>query len=80
MMTETELYVQRAHQAPNTARNNLQEGDFAASVNRSYYAMFYAANALLATKGISRSKHSGVIAAFREQFIKSGIWQTMPSV
>ena len=72
-MTESELYIQRARQALNTAQNNLQEGDYAASVNRSYYAMFYAANALLATKGVSRSKHSGVISAFREEFVKPGL-------
>ena len=42
-------------------------------MNRAYYAMFYAANALLATRGLERSKHSGVIAAFREQFVKTGI-------
>jgi uncharacterized protein (UPF0332 family) len=42
-------------------------------VNRAYYAIFYAANALLVTKGLERSKHSGVIAAFRQHFVKTGI-------
>jgi uncharacterized protein (UPF0332 family) len=42
------------------------------AVNRAYYAIFYAANALLATQGLSRSKHSGVIAAFRQHFVKPG--------
>ena len=35
--------------------------------------MFYAANALLATRHMERSKHSGVIAAFREHFVKTGL-------
>lgn len=35
--------------------------------------MFYAASALLASKGISRRKHSGVLSAFGEHFIKSGL-------
>lgn len=35
--------------------------------------MFYSANELLATRGLERSKHSGVIAAFREQFVKPGL-------
>ncbi len=30
-------------------------------------------SALLATKGLERSKHSGVIAAFREHFVKTGL-------
>jgi len=44
--------------------------DFA--VSRAYYAMFYAAQAALLTAGVRRAKHSGVIAAFNEQFIKTG--------
>ena len=38
--------------------------DFA--VSRAYYAMFYAAQALLLTRNIRRTKHSGMIAAFNE--------------
>ncbi len=34
------------------------------SVNRSYYAMFYAVLALLATRKQETSKHSGAIALF----------------
>ncbi len=51
----------------------MQHEDYITTVNRAYYAMFYAANAILATKGLERSKHSGVIATFREQFVKTGI-------
>ena len=35
--------------------------------------MFYAASALLTSKGIARSKHSGVHSAFGEQFVKTGL-------
>jgi uncharacterized protein (UPF0332 family) len=42
-------------------------------VNRAYSAVFYAASALLLTEGLGRSKHSGVIAAFRQHFVKPGI-------
>ena len=34
--------------------------------------MFYVAQAMLLTRDLRRSKHSGVIAAFQEQFVKSG--------
>ena len=47
--------------------------DYITAVNRAYYAIFYAANALLATKGLERSKHSGVIAAFRQHFVRTGL-------
>ncbi|MBI1852762.1 MAG: HEPN domain-containing protein [Planctomycetes bacterium] len=44
--------------------------DFAAS--RAYYAMFYVAQALLLSRGLTFSKHSAVIAAFGREFVKSG--------
>ncbi|OQX53440.1 MAG: hypothetical protein B5M48_03415 [Candidatus Omnitrophica bacterium 4484_213] len=37
---------------------------FKDSVSRSYYAIFSVARALLATKGLDSSKHSGVISLF----------------
>jgi len=43
------------------------------TVNRIYYAMFYAVNALLITKGLFSSKHSGVRALFDKEFVKKGI-------
>ncbi len=46
--------------------------DFASS--RAYYAAFYAMQAILLTKDLSFSKHSGVIAAFNRQFIKTGVF------
>ncbi len=44
-------------------------------VNRAYYAMFYAANALLATQGLTRSKHTAVHAAFGQHFVKTGLME-----
>jgi len=43
--------------------------DFITAVNRAYYAIFYAANALLCSRRLERSKHSGVLAAFRQHFV-----------
>jgi uncharacterized protein (UPF0332 family) len=45
--------------------------DFAAS--RLYYAMFYAAEALLLDHGLSFSSHSAVIAAFGREFAKTRV-------
>jgi len=57
----------------------MEDEDYISAVNRAYYAIFYAANALLATKGLERSKHSGVIAAFRQHFVKTGVVDVMYS-
>ena len=50
------------------ARDNLQFGHLRVAVSRAYYAMFYAATALLGSQGLWRSKHQGLIAAFGEHF------------
>ena len=42
------------------------------SVNRSYYAVFYAMRALLALESFDSKKHSGIIGTFRQRFIKTG--------
>jgi uncharacterized protein (UPF0332 family) len=41
-------------------------------VNRAYYAMFYAALALLETIGRVPSKHAGVISLFDTEFVLKG--------
>jgi len=70
---EVALYVEHAQQMLQVADHNLADGFYASAINRAYYAIFYAANALLTTKGLSRSKHSAVIATFRQHFIKPGL-------
>jgi hypothetical protein len=42
-------------------------------VNRLYYACFYAVTALLLSKVLSSSKHSGVRALFHQNFVKNGL-------
>jgi uncharacterized protein (UPF0332 family) len=41
-------------------------------MNRLYYAMFYAVLALLQEKEMGTSKHSGAIALFDREFVKTG--------
>jgi len=43
-------------------------------INRSYYAMFYAALALLQKIGKAPSKHTGVIGIFDTEFVSKGIF------
>jgi uncharacterized protein (UPF0332 family) len=43
-------------------------------MNRLYYAMFYAVLALLQAKHLGTSKHSGAIALFDREFVKTGIF------
>ena len=43
-------------------------------VNRAYYAVFYAALALLVTADVEPSKHAGVLAKFDELFVRQGMF------
>jgi uncharacterized protein len=53
----------------------LREGMSLRSVmNRLYYAMFYTVLALLQTKQLGTSKHSGAISLFDREFVKPGIF------
>jgi len=73
MSTEIKHYLDKAHQDLQAAKYNLLQGFYWVAVSRAYYAMFYAASALLASKGIYRRRHSGVISAFAEHFVKPGL-------
>jgi Uncharacterized conserved protein related to C-terminal domain of eukaryotic chaperone, SACSIN len=42
-------------------------------VNRAYYAMFYGALALLLTKNLGSSKHTGVLALIDREFVHTKI-------
>ncbi|MCL1986943.1 MAG: HEPN domain-containing protein [Firmicutes bacterium] len=48
--------------------NNLYEH----SINRSYYAIFHAMRTVLALENFETKKHSGVIARFHLNYIKTG--------
>ncbi len=69
---ELRSLIDRAARSVRSARNLLDDGDFDFAIARAYYAMFYAAKAALLHRGVNRSKHSGVIAAFGALFVKSG--------
>lgn len=55
------------------AARYLTSGGFAAqAVSRAYYAAFYAAEEALLVLGETRSKHSGVLAAFEKLVVREG--------
>ncbi|MBL7161970.1 MAG: HEPN domain-containing protein [Anaerolineales bacterium] len=70
---EVRLYLESARRDLEAAQSNLESGYYHIVISRAYYAMFYAASALLASKGIHCSKHSGVHSAFGEYFVKTGL-------
>jgi uncharacterized protein (UPF0332 family)/predicted nucleotidyltransferase len=71
---EVTAYMASSWQALRTAESQFQQGsDSLVVANRAYYAVFYAANAALATEGRQLSRHPAVLGIFRDMFIKSGV-------
>lgn len=65
----------RANEMLRDAETLLEQGSFASSVNRSYYAIFHALRAVTVLDGFDSSKHSGVIAYINREYVKTGIFE-----
>lgn len=69
---DVEALLDKAEDNLEAARLLLGADHLDAAASRVYYAMFYVAEALLASLGQSYSKHAGVIAAFGREYAKTG--------
>jgi uncharacterized protein (UPF0332 family) len=75
-MNEVKNLIDRAERAITSSKVLFMEKDYDTSASRSYYAMFYAAQALLLSKELKFSSHKSVISLFGEHFIKTGIFRS----
>lgn len=66
--------IEQAHETLREADILFAQSALRGTVNRAYYAMFYALLALLATQQLGTSKHSGAISLFDREFVKTGIF------
>lgn len=71
--------LEKAKECIDDAGILLENGSFMASANRSYYAIFHSARAILAIDGEDRKRHSGVISYFQERYIKNGVFEKIYS-
>jgi uncharacterized protein (UPF0332 family) len=72
-MTDDQLdLLQEARDSVSAAKLLLGGGYPGYAASRAYYAMFYVAEAFLEGEGMSFSKHSAVIAAFGQHFVRTG--------
>ncbi|MBI3168928.1 MAG: HEPN domain-containing protein [Chloroflexi bacterium] len=72
MNPEVKALIEKAKRSRKAAENLFKDGDVDFSASRAYYSMFYTASALLLSRGLSFSSHSGVIANFGKEFAKTG--------
>ena len=71
-MSEHDAYMERAYEALESAKILLENEKYNASVSQAYYAMFYAAKALLSVKDRHPKTHRGVVAELGLEFINKG--------
>jgi len=65
--------LEKARRSIKASKVLFSEGDYDFAISRAYYAMFYCAEAVLLTKELRFKKHSGVIAMFGKEFVKTGL-------
>lgn len=80
MLDENKIYLSKHRLA--SAKESLEEGQlllesqkYKGANNRAYYAIFHSMRAILALDGFDSKKHSGVIAKFNENYVKSQIFE-----
>ena len=61
------------------SKSLLSSGSYGAVLNRAYYSAFDAMRAVNALDGFDSSKHSGVIAHFNQEYVKTGAFPSKTS-
>jgi uncharacterized protein (UPF0332 family) len=63
--------LKKAKRSQKAAAKLFKDGDIDFAASRAYYSLFYTASALLLSRGLSFSSHSGVIANFGKEFART---------
>ena len=71
--TLVQYWLDKSDEAFESATVLIDHHQYAACVNRLYYAAFYAFGAVLAQRGLSYGKHSAVRASMHRDFVKVGL-------
>jgi len=64
--------LEQARNCLKAAAISSDAGLFKDAANRSYYCIFHSMRAVLALENFDSKKHSGIISAFRQRYIKTG--------
>ena len=74
MDERAEFNLKLAEERLIVSKKLLDDEHYMDSVNRSYYAIFYSARALVANDKMDFSKHSAVMSYFRQHYVKTGLF------
>lgn len=71
MNEEIGALLDKAKRSQKAAAKLFKDGDVDFAASRAYYSLFYTASALLLSRGLSFSSHSGVIANYGKEFART---------
>jgi uncharacterized protein (UPF0332 family) len=71
-LAQARLWLALAQEKLLVARDLLNLAHYDDVISKAYYVMFYAAKAALAAHGVDARRHSGAIALFGQEFVRSG--------
>ena len=71
MNTEITALIEKAKRSQKAAAKLFNDGDVDFAASRAYYSLFYTASALLLSRDLSFSSHSGVIANYGKEFART---------
>lgn len=66
--------MKQAHETLDEAKTLFEQDFWRGTINRSYYAMFYAVLALAASKEVVISKHTHAVSFLDKEFVRKGIF------
>ncbi len=72
MSAEVHNLLGRCRENIRACEHLIDQGFYAIAASRAYYAIFYAAEALLINEGFQFSSHGAVHAAFGQRLVKTG--------
>ena len=72
MLEEIKLLIDRAQRFIKVAKKVFKHGYFEVVIDRAYYAVYYAALAMLLTRGIQIKEPSSVLSLFAYHFVRPG--------
>ena len=70
---EIQHFLKLATESHEVAQALIDMGHPRFSAAQSYYTVFYLAQAMLLSKGLTHSSHSAVVAAYGKEFAKTGL-------
>jgi len=73
--TLSDWRLEKAEKCLQAAKLNFENEDYNGAANRSYFCIFPCIRSILALENVDFKKHSGVLAYYRNGYIKTGIFE-----